>query len=68
MGEIVNLRRARKARTRAAATSEAAANRTRFGQSRAAREAAQAALDMETRKLDAHRREVSDAPTDENGA
>ena len=34
MAEIVNLRLARKARARAAATTEAAANRARFGRSK----------------------------------
>jgi hypothetical protein len=68
MGEIVNLRRARKAKTRAASVTEAAANRTEFGQGRAAREAAQAARDLETRRLDAHKRESSDVSPDENGA
>ncbi len=59
MGEIVNLRRVRKSKARAAATNEAAANRSKFAQSHAERDAAQAARAVETRRLDGHRRESS---------
>ena len=48
MGEIVNLRRARKARTREAAAAEADANRLRHGRT-APEKAAEAAL---ARRLD----------------
>lgn len=67
MGEIVNLRRARKTKARAAATDEAAANRTKFGQSRAQRDAAQAAHAAEARRLDAHKRETPEGPADGDG-
>ena len=39
MGEIVNLRRVKKQRARSAAETEAAANRARFGRTKAEREA-----------------------------
>lgn len=47
MSEIINLRRARKAKARSAAEAEAAANRTRFGRTKAEKaqgEAERAAL------------------------
>jgi hypothetical protein len=69
MSEIVNLRRARKAKARAAAAEEAAINRVRFGQSRAAREAQSQVRLFESRKLDGHLRApgADDAPA-EDGA
>jgi hypothetical protein len=54
MSEIVNLRRARKAKAREAAAEAAAVNRVRFGQSRAVRELQEHARLFETRKLDGH--------------
>lgn len=62
MGEIVNLRRARKAKVRAASAEEAAANRVRFGQSRAERELQQQARALDARKLEGHRRDAAAAP------
>lgn len=56
MVEIVNLRRARKQKTRAAAQAEAAANRAKFGASRPEREAAQMLRELEAVRLDGHRR------------
>lgn len=55
MGDVVNLRRARKARDRAAASEQAAENRIRFGRTKAERDriAAQEALDAS--RLDGHR-------------
>ncbi len=55
MGDVVNLRRARKARDRAAASEQAAENRVRFGRTKAERDriAAQDALDAS--RLDGHR-------------
>lgn len=55
MGEIVNLRRARKDRARQTAESEAAANRAQHGRTRAERETEDARRALEARKLDAHR-------------
>jgi hypothetical protein len=57
MAEIINLRRARKARDRDAATAQAEANRAKFGRTRAERDAAaqvQARLD---RSLDGAKRD-----------
>jgi hypothetical protein len=53
--EIVNLRKARKAKARAADEARAAENRTRFGRSKAERKASEADRDLTLRKLDGHR-------------
>jgi hypothetical protein len=66
MGEIVNLRRARKARARILATSEAAANRTKFGQSAAERSAAQTSRALESRRFEAHKREDRESSPDDH--
>jgi hypothetical protein len=58
MGEIVNLRRARKQKARLAATNEKAARRAEFGISRAEREAAELAKTLDAKRLEAHRREA----------
>ncbi len=60
MAEIVNLRRARKARDRAARETEADANRVRFGTARAARTLARTERERADGRLDAHR--LPDAP------
>lgn len=39
MGDVINLRSARKAKARAAATAQAAANRAKFGRTKAERQA-----------------------------
>jgi hypothetical protein len=57
MGELLNLRRARKARERAAKDQLAEANRLAFGRSRAERQASEAQMDLERARLDAHRLE-----------
>ena len=57
MAEIINLRRARKDRARRAAESDATANRAAFGRTRAEKNEQKALRSLETRKLDAHRRE-----------
>ena len=57
MAEIVNLRRARKKIARAAAQTEAAANRVRFGTSQRVKDADRAAHLAADRKHDGHRRE-----------
>jgi hypothetical protein len=54
MAEIVNLRRARKAKAKAEAETKAAANRVAFGRSKAEREATRAATSLETQRLDGH--------------
>jgi len=57
MGEIVNLRRARKVRDKRAKEAEADANRIAFGRAKAERELGEASARLEREKLDAHRLE-----------
>lgn len=57
MAEIVNLRRARKARDRAAAERQAQANRARFGRSKAERAQVDAERGRTARTLDGARRD-----------
>ena len=57
MGEVVNLRRARKARVRAADQAQAAANRVAFGRTGAERARDVAARDQAERLLDATKRD-----------
>jgi Domain of unknown function (DUF4169) len=57
MGEVLNLRRARKARDRAEKDRAAEANRIAFGRSKAERLASEAQNDLERSRLDAHRLE-----------
>lgn len=54
MGEIVNLRRARKAVARSKAETEAAQNRAKFGRPKKEREAEAAERRLQDRKLDGH--------------
>ncbi|WP_372426512.1 DUF4169 family protein [Salinarimonas chemoclinalis] len=58
-GEIVNLRRARKAKAREKAAETAAENRVLFGRPKAQRVAEAARGEQETRRLEGHRREGS---------
>jgi hypothetical protein len=68
MGEILNLRRAHKRKTRAGLDAEAAAKRAEFGRSRAAREAAIKQRNLEAARLDGHQRTVANpAPDDDKG-
>lgn len=60
MGEVINLRRARKAKARANAEAKAQANRTQHGRSKAERKLSEAQNDVADRKLDAHKRGTSD--------
>ena len=57
MSEIVNLRRARKAKGRAEAAGKAAENRLRFGAPKAERERTAATRELERRHIEGHRRE-----------
>ena len=52
MGEVVNLRRARKAKARTERETAAAANRAAFGQTKSEKAAAEAEMDRATRDLD----------------
>ncbi len=54
-GEVVNLRKARKARQRAAREAVAAENRVRHGTPKGERRAEEARTDLALRRLDAHR-------------
>jgi hypothetical protein len=56
MGDVVNLRRARKQRVRDIADAEAQANRLHFGRPSAERKLEQAREDLEARRLDGHKR------------
>ncbi|OAI22638.1 hypothetical protein A1351_03860 [Methylosinus sp. R-45379] len=58
MGEIVNLRRARKVRDKRSKETEAEANRIAHGRTKAERELGEATARLETEKLDAHRLEA----------
>ncbi|GAA0296080.1 hypothetical protein GCM10009087_02280 [Sphingomonas oligophenolica] len=57
MADIINLRLARKARGRAAAEAEAAANRVKFGQSRQEKQAGRAETLRVDKTLDGAKRE-----------
>lgn len=57
MGEVVNLRRAKKAKARAAADADAARNRAKFGRSKSDKALTKAEREAESRKLDGHRRD-----------
>jgi len=57
MGDVLNLRRWRKARERAEKAQAAEANRIGFGRTKAERRASEAQNDLERARLDAHRRE-----------
>jgi hypothetical protein len=60
MGEVVNLRLAKKKKARADKEAAAAANRTAFGRSKAEKDRAAAEAGIDARRLDGHRR--ADAP------
>ena len=55
MAEIVNLRRARKAKTRAEDAAKADANRTKHGIGKKAHKLATARAEKDARKVDAHK-------------
>jgi hypothetical protein len=52
MGDVINLNKQRKARERAQARTKAAENRSRFGRSRAERDAEEKAATRATQDLD----------------
>jgi hypothetical protein len=60
MAEIINLRKARKAKARAEKEAAAAENREKFGQLKEERSLNEASKDLLARKLDAHRRDRDD--------
>lgn len=57
MAEIVNLRRARKARDRAADEARAAGNRAKFGRPKADRDRMAAEAERAAARLEGHRRD-----------
>lgn len=57
MGEVINLRHARKARDRAKAAAQANANRVKFGRSKAEKQAEQQDATRRERALDGARRD-----------
>jgi hypothetical protein len=57
MADIVNLRRARKAKARVAREKEAEANRVAFGRTRAEKDASGADRTLAAKVLDAHKRD-----------
>lgn len=58
MGEVVNLRLARKTKSKAAAEGKAAANRAKFGMSKPEKALAEVLSASEKKYLDGHKREV----------
>lgn len=54
-GEIINLKRARKAKSRVAKEAEADANRAKFGRTKAERELNSAKDELAARRLEGHR-------------
>ncbi|MCW2315397.1 hypothetical protein M2322_000931 [Rhodoblastus acidophilus] len=62
MGEVVNLRLARKRRERDERESEADSNRIKHGLSKAEKTLASARRDQDVRKLDGHRLESDSTP------
>lgn len=61
MGDVVNLRMARKVKARRQKEDEAAANRARFGRPKAERLKSESEQERSARALDGHRRENADA-------
>lgn len=57
MNEIINLKRVRKAKARAASEAEAAANRAAHGRTKAERTLTKAEREANARKLDGHKRD-----------
>jgi Domain of unknown function (DUF4169) len=57
VADIINLRKARKAKGRAEAEARAAENRVKFGRPRDEKRSAEAAKRLEERRLDGHRRD-----------
>lgn len=57
MAEIVNLRKARKAKARTEAEALAAENRVKFGRTKDEKRATEAAKALDQRRLESHRRD-----------
>jgi hypothetical protein len=67
MGDVVSLRRFRKAKERAEAQARAAENRAKHGRPKAERQGTKARRTLADRKLEGHRRDASDATGDHPG-
>lgn len=65
-GEIINFRKARKARDRAEKETRAAENRVKFGRTKAERKKAKAESEIVHLRLEAHRR-AGDGDAEEDG-
>lgn len=66
MSEIINLKRAKKRRERAAKEAEAAVNREKHGQKKEVRDAEEAREDLRNRLLDANKMDEPDEPDHNN--
>lgn len=66
--DLINLRKARKARDRVAKEKQAGENRVKFGRTKAERQQAEASKDLTLRRLEAHKRATgnSDRNSGEN--
>jgi hypothetical protein len=62
MGEIINLRRARKERERRRQEAEAQSNRAAHGRAKSERELSESMGKLERDRFEAHRREYGEAP------
>ena len=62
MGEVVNLRQARKVKARADREADAAANRAAHGRTKAERNLTEARAEQDARRIDAHRLRDPDEP------
>ena len=60
MGDVVNLKGARKAKARAKAEAKAQSNRVTFGRTKAEKRSTQAEREAADRKLDGHKRDDID--------
>ena len=67
MAEIINLRRARKAKARSQAQVEAAENRAKHWRPKAERVKSGKVRSLAERRLDAHRRSDADSDIDSSG-
>jgi hypothetical protein len=66
MGEVINLRRARKDRDKRVREEKADANRIAFGRLKVERELSEAEATLERARLDAHWLEHGDAPSEDS--
>lgn len=60
MGDVVNLKGARKAKARAQAEAKAQANRAAYGRTKAEKKSTEAEREAADRKLDGHKRDDID--------